>query len=351
MCAVAPRQWAVCWPPSLPDARASDPKGAKRRGSWVMRGFRWPRKLPGWIQVPLWGLVFVGGILSFQVVDPRGLVGLRLAGIARSSTALPGSVGPRSAGQRPSLIPGLSQVRPAGAAMTGAPPAAIIAPAMSGYEHLRQDALRPSSRSPYPPRRSAVALGSSALYPPGPHTRQRPAPAAQGGAGIPEVGTTRYRKAAASVSPERPPVAPTEAKAEAASEGPTSASNDTQARKGQAGAAESAVAHQVSHAEAQAFAKAVLSEPKSAKNGNAAESGTPTPPQKGAQANAGSLPAPAPRMVTPRDARFFADYAARRRAAIEAMWPWWQAPPIPPPVMPPYRAYPYPPAYYYPPLP
>ena len=124
-----------------------------------------------------------------------------------------------------------------------------------------------------------------------------------------------------------------------------------QGEEGQVGGADSAVPHQVSHAEAQAFAKAVLSEPESAKNGNEVDSGTPTPLQKGAQANAGSSPAPARRMVTPPDARVFADYAARRRAAVEAMWQWWQGPPIPPPVMPPYGAYPYPPPYYCPPSP
>jgi hypothetical protein len=122
-----------------------------------------------------------------------------------------------------------------------------------------------------------------------------------------------------------------------------------QGEEGQGGGAESAVTHQVSHAEAQAFAKAVLSEPKSAKGGDEADSGTPKPSQKGAQANARSLRTPAPRMLPPRDARVLADYAARRRAAIEAMWQWWQGAPMPPPVMPPYG--PYPPGYYYPPWP
>jgi hypothetical protein len=146
---------------------------------------------------------------------------------------------------------------------------------------------------------------------------------------------------------ERPALATTAAKAEAASEGQTSASNHAQGEEGQGGGAESAVARQVSHAEAQAFAKAVLSEPASAKDGDEAGSGTPTPSQEGAQANARSLPFPAPHVLAPPNARVLADYAARRRAAVQAMRQCWQAPPIPPPVMPPYGAYPYPPAYYY----
>jgi len=295
----------------------------------------------------LWGLVFVGGILSFQVLYPQGLVGLRLTGLARSSTALPGTAGPPSARQKPSLLPGLGHVHPAGAAMTGAPPVASVAPPTPGDAHLWQEAGHPSSRSPYPPRRSAVALGSSVLYASAPHTPQRPAPAGQGGARIPQVGTTPHRKAAASVWFERPALATTAAKAEAASEGQTSASNHAQGEEGQGGGAESAVARQVSHAEAQAFAKAVLSEPASAKDGDEAGSGTPTPSQEGAQANATSLRTPAPHVLAPPNARVLADYAARRRAAVQAMRQCWQAPPIPPPVMPPYGAYPYPPAYYY----
>jgi hypothetical protein len=124
-----------------------------------------------------------------------------------------------------------------------------------------------------------------------------------------------------------------------------------QGEEGQVGGADSAVPHQVSHAEAQAFAKAVLSEPKPAKDSHEADSNTPTPAKKGAQAQAGSLPVPAPRVPRPPDARVLADYSARRRAAIEAMWQWWQAAPMPPPVMPHYGAYPYPPAYYYAPWP
>jgi hypothetical protein len=113
---------------------------------------------------------------------------------------------------------------------------------------------------------------------------------------------------------------------------------------------ESTTSNQVNHAEAQAFAKAVLSAPSTP----AAKEAKPVAgeaPKVTTNPPAAPKPPPTPGqgVLTQGQARILGEYEAMRRAAEEAMRRRWLGPGMPPPPGGPYGFYPYPPGYYYPP--
>jgi hypothetical protein len=328
-----------------------------------MRTVRSRRGLVGWVKVSFWSLVLACGVLTFQVLDPQRLSGLRisdwsLGALWRGSiAALTWRTGEKPAGsQTSSLMPVLGYVRAAGATGTDAsreaPSGALIAPPMPGPDHARPKVAQTASPPPGRPARNADAPpGSSALYPRSPHVRQPPVPPTGRGEGTRRISPPPRGEIAASNWFGGPSSAVRTTKTGESGKPTTSERRQLHAGDGQPSGADAA-ARQVSPAEAQAFAKAILSEPNATKGDQDVNAGVASPQHNGEGAVASPAPVLAPRLMTPQDARILADYAARRRAAMEAMRQWWEGPPpMPPPPMPPYGAYPYPPAYSYPPLP
>ncbi len=321
-------------------------------GSESSQGLTW------WAKLSLWGAVFAAAALYLGTLDGVRLTGDWASGPAPDNHASGAAVPP--AGIESPETPGMAgapPTSPLGAGVSdAAPPVAVPAPIVAppfsapakstvqGVPRERATPFRATGATAGEPTGHATAPPSASAEVP--QLVAPPAEASPTQTSTPEATTALSRNptaspGAAEVSAQQQPEA--QVTAEAGAPASENAADNEKAVSGQATGA----SRQVSHEEARAFAKAVLSEPKPAAEQPKAAPSEPGKVKDGAPMTAGKPPAPANRALAERQARILAEYEAMRRAA-EAQRRRWPGAGLRPP-MPPRGGYPFGPSYYYPP--